>query len=100
MSSIASGAYSLGKSAADALRSYLSCSSLLGVTLYRIRIGLIFELIMNKVNEITKLNQMELENDVPFESSWHQTYKNCPWIYFGGLSSDLCEGDIICLFSQ
>lgn len=64
MSSIASGAYSLGKSAADALRSYLSCSSLLGVTLYRIRIGLIFELIMNKVNEITKLNQMELENDV------------------------------------
>ena len=75
MSSIASGAYSLGKSAAD-------------------------ELIMNKVNEITKLNQMELENDVPFESSWHQTYKNCPWIYFGGLSSDLSEGDIICLFSQ
>ena len=60
----------------------------------------IIDLIMNKVNEITKLNQMELENDVPFESSWHQTYKNCPWIYFGGLSSDLSEGDIICLFSQ
>ena len=55
---------------------------------------------MNKVNEIIKLNQMELESDVPFESSWHQTYKNCPWVYFGGVSTELSEGDIICLFSQ
>ena len=55
---------------------------------------------MNKINEIIKLNQMELEKDIPFESSWHQTYKNCPWVYFGGVSTELSEGDIICLFSQ
>lgn len=55
---------------------------------------------MNKINEIMKLNQMELDRDLPFEQSWHQTYKNCPWIYFGGISTDLSEGDIICLFSQ
>lgn len=55
---------------------------------------------MSKINEITKLNQTELENDIPFEQSWHQTYKNCPWVFFGGLSTELSEGDIICMFSQ
>ena len=55
---------------------------------------------MSKINEITKLNQSELENDIPFEQSWHQTYKDCPWIFFGGLSTVLSEGDIICMFSQ
>ena len=56
--------------------------------------------IMNKINEILRLNQKELDNDLPFDQSWHQTYKNCPWVYFGGISTDLSEGDIITLFSQ
>ena len=55
---------------------------------------------MNKIVEISKLNQMEMDNDLPFESSWHQTYKDCPWIYFGGVSTELSEGDLICMFSQ
>lgn len=60
----------------------------------------LFLSVMSKINEITKLNQTELENDIPFEQSWHQTYKNCPWVFFGGLSTELSEGDIICMFSQ
>lgn len=34
------------------------------------------------------------------ESSWHRQYKDSAWIFIGGLSYDLCEGDIICVFSQ
>ena len=59
-----------------------------------------FSFEMSKINEISKLNQMELENDIPFEQSWHQAYKNCPWVFFGGLSTELSEGDIITMFSQ
>ena len=55
---------------------------------------------MNKINEILHLNAAETEQNVPFTSSWHQTYKDSPWVYFGGLSSELSEGDIICMFSQ
>ena len=55
---------------------------------------------MGKTSDILNLNKVELENDVPFEQSWHQTYRNCPWVYFGGVSPDLSEGDIICMFSQ
>lgn len=55
---------------------------------------------MNKINEILHLNTTETEQNVPFNSSWHQTYKDCPWVYFGGFSSELSEGDIICMFSQ
>ena len=55
---------------------------------------------MNKINEILHLNATETEQSVPFESSWHQTYKDCPWVFFAGLSSELSEGDIICMFSQ
>ena len=55
---------------------------------------------MNNIKEVMRLNERELENDTPFECSWHQTYKDCPWIYFGGMSPELSEGDIICMFSQ
>lgn len=55
---------------------------------------------MNNIREVLRLNEKELENDTPFDCSWHQTYKDCPWIYFGGISPELSEGDIICMFSQ
>ncbi|KAG5440108.1 hypothetical protein PCK2_000620, partial [Pneumocystis canis] len=32
--------------------------------------------------------------------SWHAQYKDSAYIYIGGLSYDLTEGDIICIFSQ
>lgn len=34
------------------------------------------------------------------ESSWHRQYKDSAWIFVGGLSYDLTEGDVICVFSQ
>ncbi|KAL7052900.1 hypothetical protein AAHC03_026663 [Spirometra sp. Aus1] len=33
-------------------------------------------------------------------SSWHRQYKDSAWIFIGGLSYELTEGDVICAFSQ
>ncbi|VDK22779.1 unnamed protein product [Taenia asiatica] len=33
-------------------------------------------------------------------SSWHRQYRDSAWIFVGGLSYDLTEGDVICVFSQ
>lgn len=34
------------------------------------------------------------------QGSWHDKYKNSAWVYVGGLSYELSEGDIICVMSQ
>ena len=36
----------------------------------------------------------------PPEGSWHADYRDTAYIYIGGLSFDLSEGDIITIFSQ
>ena len=72
---------------------------------------------MNSIREIQALNQRELENCVsvshlmlcvphvlqshrPSSASWHTDYRDTAYIYIGGLSFDLTEGDIITIFSQ
>lgn len=55
---------------------------------------------MNTIKEIQRINEEELRLGIPIEQSWHWKYKNCAWIYIGGLSTELTEGDIICVFSQ
>jgi RNA-binding motif protein, X-linked 2 len=58
---------------------------------------------MNVVKEIERINQKELSygiyggND---KGSWHEKYKNSAWVYVGGLSYELTEGDILCVMSQ
>ncbi|KAI9279638.1 hypothetical protein BY458DRAFT_470871 [Sporodiniella umbellata] len=55
---------------------------------------------MNVVKEIQRINEVETSRGWSDESSWHAQYKNSAWIYAGGLSYDLTEGDIVCIFSQ
>ncbi|CAD6194064.1 unnamed protein product [Caenorhabditis auriculariae] len=60
---------------------------------------------MNPITNIKNqnaLNERELAmgyaGDV--NKSWHQKYKDSAWVYIGGLSYDLTEGDVITVFSQ
>lgn len=51
------------------------------------------------MKNITKLSERELHT-TNNKSSWHDQYKDSAWIFVGGLSYDLSEGDIVCVFSQ
>jgi len=53
---------------------------------------------MNVVREINRINEREL--DLNIGASWHDDYKDSAYIFFGGLSSELTEGDVITIFSQ
>ena len=58
---------------------------------------------MNIVKEIERINQRELEAGIyggNGKGSWHEKYKDSAWVYLGGLSYELSEGDIICFMSQ
>ena len=55
---------------------------------------------MNNMAQVQKLNERELELGISAEASWHAKYKDSAWVYVGGLSTDLSEGDIICVLSQ
>ncbi|CAI4211208.1 unnamed protein product [Parascedosporium putredinis] len=55
---------------------------------------------MNKIKSIQALNQKELENGITPEASWHADYRDTAFVYFGGLPSELSEGDVIVIFSQ
>ena len=57
--------------------------------------------ILTKIRSINDLNTNELlQKTVNTSASWHYQYRNSAWIHLGGLSYDLSEGDIICVFSQ
>ncbi|KDO27852.1 hypothetical protein SPRG_07125 [Saprolegnia parasitica CBS 223.65] len=55
---------------------------------------------MNVIKEIERLNQQELDQGVSYEGSWHHIYRESAWVYVGGLSYELTEGDVLCVFSQ
>jgi RNA-binding motif X-linked protein 2 len=58
---------------------------------------------MNVVKEIENITNLELEHGIIggiTNGSWHDKYKNSAWVYVGGLSYELTEGDIICVMSQ
>lgn len=55
---------------------------------------------MNKIRQIQALNQRELEAGVSTSASWHNDYRDTAFVYIGGLSFDLSEGDIITIASQ
>lgn len=50
------------------------------------------------MKNVTKLSEQELASGN--KTSWHDQYRDSAWIFVGGLPYDLCEGDIICVFSQ
>ncbi|KAJ2530621.1 RNA-binding protein Cwf29 [Coemansia sp. RSA 1935] len=55
---------------------------------------------MNVVQEIRRINESEQRQGLGASASWHDDYKDSAYIYIGGLSYDLTEGDVICIFSQ
>lgn len=56
---------------------------------------------MNVINEIQRINDLELDKGLTNTSgSWHTKYKDSAWVYVGNLPLNLTEGDIICLLSQ
>lgn len=58
---------------------------------------------MNVIKEIERINKKEFEYGIyggNNKGSWHEKYKNSAWIYIGGLSYELSEGDVICVMSQ
>eukprot|EP00500_Bicosoecida_sp_ms1_P011454 CAMPEP_0203817618 /NCGR_PEP_ID=MMETSP0115-20131106/27240_1 /ASSEMBLY_ACC=CAM_ASM_000227 /TAXON_ID=33651 /ORGANISM="Bicosoecid sp, Strain ms1" /LENGTH=172 /DNA_ID=CAMNT_0050726559 /DNA_START=75 /DNA_END=590 /DNA_ORIENTATION=+ len=55
---------------------------------------------MNVVREIERINEEELRAGISESASWHARYRSSAWVYVGGLSSELTEGDVVCVFSQ
>jgi|EP00970_Alexandrium_tamarense_P012005 RNA-binding motif X-linked protein 2 len=56
---------------------------------------------MNVVNEIQRINDLELEKGLTHTSaSWHDKYKDSAWIHAGNLPLNLTEGDVLCILSQ
>lgn len=51
-------------------------------------------------NQASKLNSVELKKEIKDNTSWHDTYKNSPHIYIGGIPYELNEGDILTVFAQ
>jgi RNA-binding motif X-linked protein 2 len=57
---------------------------------------------MNVVREIGRINAEELKVGIHGggKGSWHEAYQDSAWVYIGGLSYELSEGDVICVMSQ
>lgn len=51
------------------------------------------------MKEIQRINERELRFNAS-KSSWHDDYKDSSWIYFGNISLELNEGDVLTIFSQ
>jgi len=56
---------------------------------------------MNVINEIQRINEIELERGlVNTSASWHTKYSKSAWCYAGNLPLELSEGDVLCFMSQ
>lgn len=56
---------------------------------------------MNVINEISRINELELQNGVcGTNASWHSKYARSAWVYIGNLPNSLSEGDVLCVMSQ
>tara|TARA_B100000768_G_scaffold150026_1_gene144576 strand:+ start:223 stop:522 length:300 start_codon:yes stop_codon:yes gene_type:complete len=66
---------------------------------------------MNRVKEVERINakdlQLQLASDTVgnagvwnVNKSWHAQYKDSAYVYVGGLSDGLSEGDVIVICSQ
>ena len=61
---------------------------------------------MNKIAHIQRMNRQELERGMVYldrnyrGGSWHEKYLASAWVYVGGLSEKLSEGDVVCILSE
>ena len=54
----------------------------------------------NRIKEIDRINQRELDLNIGSSGSWHNRYCHSAYIYVGNIHFDLNEGDLITVFSQ
>ncbi|KAJ3676560.1 hypothetical protein LUZ60_003972 [Juncus effusus] len=52
------------------------------------------------VKRTQKITSREAELGISDEASWHAKYKDSAYVFAGGLSYDLTEGDLLAVFSQ
>ena len=58
---------------------------------------------MNVIKEIERINANEFKAGIIGglgKGSWHEKYKDSAWVYLGGMTFELSEGDILCVMSQ
>lgn len=58
---------------------------------------------MNVIKEIERINANEFTAGIIggiSKGSWHDKYKDSAWVYLGGMTFELSEGDILCVMSQ
>ena len=55
---------------------------------------------MNVVKEISRINELERKHGIKGAASWHNDYKDTAWVFVGGLSEKLSEGDLLAVLSQ
>jgi RNA-binding motif X-linked protein 2 len=58
---------------------------------------------MNNIRNIEKIIDEEFKLGIYGglkKGSWHDEYRDSAWVFIGGLSYELSEGDIICVMSQ
>lgn len=51
-------------------------------------------------SSVARLNRAELAGGGGGGASWHHDFRDTAWVYVGGLSGELCEGDVLCVLSQ
>lgn len=51
-------------------------------------------------DRVSKLNLEELRLGLSDARSWHAEFRDCAWVYVGGLAAELTEGDVLCVMSQ
>lgn len=58
---------------------------------------------MNVIKEIERINANEFASGIIggiVKGSWHEKYRDSAWVYIGGMTFELSEGDILCVMSQ
>ena len=70
-----------------------------------VKITTVFNYItMNKIAHIQRINAQELKSGIicldERSASWHVKYLSSAWVYVGGLSDRLSEGDVVCIMSE
>lgn len=55
---------------------------------------------LTSVKQIQCINSRESDLGISEEASWHAKYKDSAYVYVGGISYDLTEGDLLAVFAQ
>ncbi|KFK27393.1 hypothetical protein AALP_AA8G377200 [Arabis alpina] len=55
---------------------------------------------LTSVKQIQSINSKESDLQISDEASWHAKYKHSAYVYVGGISHDLTEGDLLTILAQ